>query len=206
MTEELITWRSPERYAPFTGQNTPRKEDGRLLKGQGTFTDDLWMHRMGYVHFVRSPHAHARIVSVDTGAAERVRGVYATLTGEEVRRLSDRYTQLAPEPGGRIKDYCLAVGKVRFAGEPVCAVLAETRELARDAAELVEVEYEPLEHVLDGVAACEPGAPLVHTEVGSNVGWHGVYDYGDIDWALEQADHVVRITVSPFPPLLLDPP
>jgi 2-furoyl-CoA dehydrogenase large subunit len=194
----IETWAPPTPVERFTGQPVPRKEDRRLTKGQGAYTDDLWMHRMGYVHFVRSPHAHARILDVDTTRAARLPGVYATLTGEEVERLTDRYTQLAPEPGGRAKDYCLAVGKARYVGEPVAAVLAESRELARDAAALVEVDYEPLPAVVDARAAAQPGAPLVHSEVGSNVGWHGLYDFGDVDWALEVADHVVRIPLLHF--------
>ena len=138
------------------------------------FTDDLWMNRMGHVHFVRSPHAHALIRDVDVSRAAALEGVYATLTGEEVKRLSDRYPQIAPEPGGRIKDYCLAVGKARYAGEPVAAVLAETRELARDAAALVAVELRAARRrVVDTLAAARDDAPVLHTEVGSNVGWHG---------------------------------
>jgi|tagenome__1003787_1003787.scaffolds.fasta_scaffold20974451_3 CO/xanthine dehydrogenase Mo-binding subunit len=182
-----------ERLGQWSGKNVPRKEDKRLLKGQGAFVDDLWMHRMGYVHFVRSPHAHARIVSIDVSKCEAVPGVYATLTGKEVGELQEPYFQMAPEPGANAKDYCMAVDKARFMGEPVVAVLAESRELARDAAELVEVEYEVLPAVVDGVATVEPDAPIIHDEVGSNVGWHGVYDYGDVDWALDNADHVVRI-------------
>jgi len=192
-TARLDTWIGPGQRERHTGRELPRREDGRLLKGQGAYADDVHMHRMGHVHFVRSPHAHARILDIDVAGAERLPGVYATLTGEEVRRLTDRYTQLAPEPGGSIKDHCLAVGKAHFAGEPVAAVLAESRELARDAAERVRVEYEPLAPVVDAVLAAEDRSTLVHSEVGSNVGWHGVYDFGDVDWALEQADHVVRI-------------
>jgi 2-furoyl-CoA dehydrogenase large subunit len=182
-----------DRLGKWSGQSVPRKEDGRLLKGQGTFADDSWQHRMGYAHFVRSPHAHARIVSIDTSRAESLDGVYATLTGEEVAELTDPFFQIAPEPGGNIAEYCLAVGKVRYQGDAVALVLAESRDVARDAAELVEVEYEPLPAVVDTVAATADDAPVLHEEVGSNVVWHGVYDYGDIDWALENADHVVRI-------------
>ena len=189
----ITTWERPETNRPAVGESVPRKEDRRLLKGEGMFTDDLWMNRMGHVHFVRSPHAHALIRDVDVSRAAALEGVYATLTGEEVKQLTDRYPQIAPEPGGRIKDYCLAVDKVRYAGEPVAAVLAETRELARDAAGLVEVDYEPLTPVVDTLAAARDDAPVLHTEVGSNVGWHGSYDFGDIEWALENADHVVRI-------------
>jgi CO/xanthine dehydrogenase Mo-binding subunit len=182
-----------DRLGKWSGQSVPRKEDGRLLQGQGTFADDAWQHRMGYAHFVRSPLAHARIVSVDTSRAESLDGVYATLTGEEVAELTDPFFQIAPEPGGKIAEYCLAVDKVRYQGDAVALVLAESRDVARDAAELVEVEYEPLPVVVDTVAAAAPDAPLLHEEVGSNVVWHGVYDYGDVDWALENADHVVRI-------------
>jgi 2-furoyl-CoA dehydrogenase large subunit len=182
-----------DRLGKWSGQRVPRKEDGRLLKGQGTFADDAWQQRMGYAHFVRSPHAHARIVSIDTSRAESLEGVYATLTGEEVAELTDPFFQIAPEPGGKIAEYCLAVGKVRYQGDAVALVLAESRDIARDAAELVEVEYEPLPAVVDTVAATEPDAAVLHDEVGSNVVWHGVYDYGDVDWAIENADHVVRI-------------
>jgi len=182
-----------ERLGNWSGKNVPRKEDKRLLKGQGAFVDDLWMHRQGHVHFVRSPYAHARITAIDVARCEAVPGVYATLTGEEVGELQQPYFQMAPEPAGAMKDYCMAVGKARYMGEPVAAVLAESAELARDAAELIEVSYEPLPVVVDGIATIEPDAPVLHEEIGSNVGWHGTYDYGDIDWAIENADHVVRI-------------
>jgi 2-furoyl-CoA dehydrogenase large subunit len=175
------------------GQSVPRKEDGRLLKGQGAFVDDLGMHRMGHAMFVRSPYAHARIHAIDTSRALALDGVYAVLTGEEVAEQQEPYFEMAPEPGGRLKDYCLAVGKARYMGEPVAVVLAESPELARDAADLVEVDYEPLPAVVDGVATADPQAPVLHEEIGSNIAWHGVYDWGDVDWALEQADHVVRI-------------
>ena len=126
----------------FVGQSVPRKEDGRLVQGQGVFVDDIKRHNMGYVHFVRSPYAHARIVSVDVSAALEAPGVLGTLTGDEVAILTEPFFQIAPAPGGNLKDYALAVGRARFVGDPVAAVVASTRELARDAAELIEVEYE----------------------------------------------------------------
>ncbi|HYY23797.1 MAG TPA: xanthine dehydrogenase family protein molybdopterin-binding subunit [Thermoleophilaceae bacterium] len=181
------------RTGAWSGQSIPRKEDRRLLQGQGAFIDDLWVHRAAHVHFVRSPYGHARIRGVDVSRAEAIPGVYATLTPDEVVELQEPYLQLAPPPGGNLRDYCLAVGKARFMGEPVAAVLAESREVARDAAELVEVDYEPLPAVVDGPTAAEPGAPVLHEEVGSNVVWQGTYDWGDVDWALESADHVLRI-------------
>jgi len=178
----------------YVGQNVPRVEDRRLLQGQGEFADDVWMHRQGYAHFVRSPHGHARIVSVNPRRALELDGVYAVLTGEEAKEMCQvPFFQIAPEPAGRIEEYPLAVDKARYHGDAVAVVLAETRELARDAAGLVEVDYEPLPAVVDTVAAADSGAPLLHEQVGTNVAWHGVYDWGDIDWALENADHVVEI-------------
>jgi len=128
----------------YVGQSIPRKEDKRLVQGLGTFFDDVRRHGMGYVHFVRSPYAHAKIVSIDVSRALELDGVYGTITGDEVAISTDPFFEMSVEPGGNIKDYALAVGRVRHMGEPVAAVCAATRELARDAAELVEVSYDPL--------------------------------------------------------------
>ena len=182
-----------ERVGTWSGTSVKRKEDRRHLLGKASFTDDGGQLYMGYAHFVRSPYAHARIVSVDTRRAESLDGVYATLTGAEVKEMTQPFFQIAPEPGGLIAEYCLAVDKVRYQGDAVAVVLAESRDIARDAAELVEVEYEPLPAVVDSISAAAPDAPLLHEQVGSNVVWHGVYDYGDVDWALAEADHVVKI-------------
>src|SRR6059036_1195286 len=133
----------------WAGQNVPRKEDKRLVQGECVFFDDVKRHNMGYVHFVRSPYAHAKIRSVDVSAALEQPGVYGTLTGDEVATLTDPFFQISSPPGAHLKDYCLAVGKVRFVGEPVAAVVAETREGARDAAELIDVDYEPLPAITD---------------------------------------------------------
>ena len=139
----------------FVGQSIPRKEDRRLVQGQGTFFDDVRRHGMGYVHFVRSPYGHAKIVSIDVSKALALEGVYGTITGDEVAIQTDPFFEMSVPPGNMIKDYALAVGKVRFQGEPVVAVVAASRELARDAAELVEVDYEPLPAVLTIAQAIE---------------------------------------------------
>ena len=88
-----------------SGKSIPRKEDGRLLQGQGVFADDVKRHGMGYVHFVRSPYAHAEIVSVDVSAAEALDGVYGTLTPDEVAELNDPFFELTTPPGNQIKEY-----------------------------------------------------------------------------------------------------
>lgn len=183
-----------ERVESWSGKSVPRKEDGRLVQGEGSFIDDLGMHGQGYAWFVRSPYAHARIVSVDPSAALALEGVYAVLTGDEAREMCVvPFFQIAPGDGARIEEWPLAVDKVRYQGDAVAVVLADSRDTARDAAELVEVEYEPLAVVVDGVEAVEHAAPVLHEKAGTNVAWHGVYDYGDIDFALEHADHVIKI-------------
>jgi len=175
------------------GQSVPRKEDNRLVQGQGVFVDDVKRHGMGYLHFVRSPYAHAKIGSIDVSSALELPGVYGTLTGDEVAILTDPFFQIAAPPGGHVKDYALAVGKVRYLGEPVVAVVAETRELARDAAELVWVDYEPLAVVVDARRAGDDDAPVLHEEAGGNMSYTGVWEWGDVDAAFAEADHVVTI-------------
>jgi CO/xanthine dehydrogenase Mo-binding subunit len=188
IAEPLVVERE-ETKPGHIGVNVPRKEDKRLLEGLGVFVDDVKSHGMAYVEFVRSPYAHARIKSIDVSKALELDGVYGTLTGDEVAIQTDPFFQIA----GKVVDYALAVGKVRHVGEYVAAVAARTRELARDAADLIEVEYEPLDAVTDTVAAAEPGAPQLHDEHPNNVIWHDVFDWGDYDAALAEADKVVRI-------------
>ena len=176
----------------FVGQSIPRKEDRRLVQGQGQFVDDIRRHGMGYVHFVRAPYAHAKIVSIDVSAALELDGVYGTITGDEVAIQTDPFFEMSVAPGNQIQDYALAVGRVRHQGEPVAAVCAATRELARDAAELVEVEYEPLPVLVDAEESLKDEV-LLHEEAGTNVVWSGVFDWGDWEQAKAEADHVVTI-------------
>jgi CO/xanthine dehydrogenase Mo-binding subunit len=176
----------------FAGTSVPRKEDRRLVQGEGLFFDDVKRHGMGYVHFVRTPYAHAKIVSIDVSRALELGGVYGTLTGEEVAILTDPFFELSVKPGADVKDYALAVHRVRHVGEPVAAVVASSRELARDAAELVEVEYEPLPVLTSGEDALK-NEVILHDDAGSNVVWQGVFDWGDYEGAVAEADHVVKI-------------
>ncbi len=188
-----LTVEADEAKPGFIGVNVPRKEDKRLVQGEGVFVDDIKRHAMAYVHFVRSPYAHAAITSIDVSKAVELEGVYGTLIGEEVAAQTDAFFQIAPPPGGHVKDYALAVGRVRHVGEPVVAVAAATRELARDAADLVEVEYEPLQAIVDPERATDPDMPVLHDDVGSNVIWNGQFDWGDFDAAVAEADKVVKI-------------
>jgi len=181
--------------AAWVGRPVKRKEDLRLLTGLGKFVDDLRLPEMAYAAILRSPHAHAKIVKIDVTKAEELPGVVCTLAGEEVAKSTDPFLQISPAPANKLRDYCLAVGKVHHVGEPVVAVVAETRAVAEDALELIEVEYEALEHLLDARKTLEPGAPVIHEEVGSNLVFRGTWDYGDIDYAMRQADKVVKKTL-----------
>ncbi len=176
----------------WVGQALPRKEENRLLRGRGKFSDDVKLRDMVYLRFVRSPYAHARLVNVDTSAAEALPGVICVLAGSEVAAQTQPFIEIGPEPFARIKDYPLAVAKVRYQGEPVAAVVAETPALADDAAELVQVEYEALDPVVDAEAALSDKS-LLHDEAGTNRVWNGVYEYGDVDKAFKEAASVVHI-------------
>jgi carbon-monoxide dehydrogenase large subunit len=176
----------------WMGQPLKRKEDQRLITGLGKFVDDVKMPGLAYVAVLRSPYAHARISNLDVSKAEAMDGVVCTLTGEEVAKLTDPFLQISAAPANKLKDYCLAVGKVHFVGEPVAAVVAETRSMAEDALELIEVEYEALDHVLDAREALQPTAPVIHGEVGSNLVFHEKWDYGDMEAAMKEADKVLK--------------
>ena len=129
-----------------------RKEDNRLVRGRGHFVDDE-TGRVLHLKLVRSPYAHARIVSIDMSEAESLDGVVCTLTGAEVAKLTNPFMQIAPSPADQIRDFCMAPERARFQGEPVAAVLATMPAIAADAVELVRVDYEPLPVIVDAVQA-----------------------------------------------------
>jgi 2-furoyl-CoA dehydrogenase large subunit len=162
------------------------------LRGRGKFADDIKLREMLYLRFVRSPYAHAKIVSVDVAAAEALAGVVGTLTGTEIAAQTQPFIEIGPDPCSRIKDYPLAVSKVRYQGEPVVAIVAESPSLADDAAELVQVEYEALDPVVDAETALTDNSVL-HDEAGTNRVWNGVFEYGDVDKAFREAAYVVNI-------------
>ncbi len=176
----------------WVGRELPRKEDNRLLRGRGKFVDDIKLRDMLYLRFVRSPYAHAKIVSVDVSAAEAVPGVICTLTGPEVVQQTQPFIEIGPDPFARIKDYPFAVSKARYQGEPVAAVIATSPHIADDAAELVQVEYEGLDAVVDAERALEDKV-LLHEDAGTNRVWRGVFEYGDVEKAFREAAHIVSI-------------
>ncbi len=176
----------------WMGHPLKRKEDPRLIQGLGKFVDDVKLPRMCYAAVLRSPYSHARIKSIDVSKAEKTPGVICTLTGEEVAKKTDPFLQISPPPANKVKDYCLAVGKVHFVGEPVAAVVAETRAIAEDSLDLIDVEYEVLEHVLDAKEALSSDAIILHDEAGTNLVFHGTWDYGSVEDAAKKADKVLK--------------
>jgi 2-furoyl-CoA dehydrogenase large subunit len=176
----------------WVGKSLPRKEDNRLLRGRGKFADDIKLREMLYLRFVRSPYAHAKIISIDTSAAEAVAGVICTLTGPEIAQQTQPFIEIGPDPFAKIKDYPLAVSKVRYQGEPVAAVVAESPAVADDAAELLQIEYDALDPVVNAEQALKDKT-LLHEEAGTNRVWNGVFEYGDVERAFKDAAYVVNI-------------
>ncbi len=169
------------------GARVPRTEDPRLLTGHGRFVDDIALPGMLHVAFVRSDHAHATIAGIDAEAARAAPGVAAVLTGEDLADLEPVFATSTMPDYHATAIRPLARGKVRYVGEPVAAVLAESRYLAEDAAEAVEVDYEPLPRVVDPEAAAEDGAPLLHDEAGTNVLARRAFERGEVDAAMDEA-------------------
>lgn len=176
----------------WVGAPLRRREDLRLLTGRGRFIDDLApVPRCHHAALLRSPHAHARILRVDTSAARAQPGVVAVLTGADIVPLLRPFAVGVPSPPPY---YPIAVDRVRYVGEPVAVVVATSRYAAEDALEAVEVDYEPLPAVVDAEAATAPGAPRVHDTLPSNVVLHRTFTYGDVEGAFRSADLVVEGT------------
>lgn len=171
----------------YLGKAVNRVEDPALVSGTVQFIDNLSLPGMLHCAILRSPHPHARILSINVDAARAAEGVAAVLTGEDVRRWTNPCFT-APEGWG---NYCMAVDKVRFVGEPVVAIAASSRYLAEDALELVEIEYEPLAPVANPEQAMAPGAPVIFEERGTNVMLSRTYTWGELDRVFAEADHVV---------------
>lgn len=191
------------------GQPVPRKEDLRLVTGNGRYTDDLHLDGQAYAIMVRSPHAHAIIRSIDTAQALVVPGVLAVLTGQEflqdnLKPIPNKTFSLHPAemplinsdgtPPFNVPDYPLPTDKARFVGDPIAMVIAETIEAAKDGAECVAIDYEPQPCVTYTVDAAAPGAPLVRDEHTSNVCIDAqTGDPAATEAAFQRAVHVVKI-------------
>jgi carbon-monoxide dehydrogenase large subunit len=178
------------------GERRIRREDVRLLRGEGTYVDDIDLPGAAYLAGVRSTEPHARILSIDTTAAKAAPGVLGVYTAADIEPINGLWPQQLTHQSLKMAvQRTLPVDKVRFVGELVAVVVAETRYLAEDAAELVDVDYEPLPGAGTYHRALELGVPI-HEGIDDNVASHFAQSTGDVDWALSSAPHVLRETFT----------
>ena len=179
----------------YIGTRTPRKEDPKLIQGRGTFTDDVTLPAMVYLSLVRSPHAHARIRRVDAAAARKEPGVVTVVTGKDAEATGVLPVFITVPGLNGTKHMPLATDKARYAGDAIAAVVADTRQAAKRAADLVTVDYEPLPVIVDATKALEPGAPILHEELGTNLVFTYPVKGGDIDKAFRDAEATVKLRI-----------
>ena len=183
------------------GQAVPRHEDPTLLKGEGSYTGDVSLPNQAYGYVLRSPHAPAKLVSIETKAAKAAAGVIDVFTGADCKTdgIGKLPTVQMPAPNFdfdshvRPDRYALATDKVHFVGEEVAFVVAETLAQARDAAELLEVNYEPLPAVTNATEAMQDGAPQIWPDNPGNVCFESeLGDKAATDVAFEKATHIIK--------------
>jgi aerobic carbon-monoxide dehydrogenase large subunit len=185
----------------YTGASIKRSEDPRILTGAGRYVDDIKLPGMLHAAFVRSPLAHARVLSVDVSAARALPGVVAVFTGAELETMTvpgpDALMALMGWAGPMPEFTLLATDKVRFAGDPVAVVVAESRYLAEDGCELVEVEYEDLPPVTTASFALDPGSPPLFDNLGDNIARTRSRDeFGDVPATFAEADRVFDFRID----------
>src|SRR5579864_65814 len=183
----------PSSGPPWVGQSIARVEDSALLTGRGRFMDDIGVHP-GTLHaaFLRSPHAHADIVSIDVSQAMQARGVVAVLHGEDIKALTSSLVVGVKAP---VECWPIAVGRVRYVGEPVAIVIAADRYLAEDAVDLIDVRYQVRPAVIDPIAALKGDAAVLHDGFKGNVASDRSFRYGEPERAFASAPHRISIDV-----------
>ena len=183
------------------GASVRRKEDQRFITGKGHYTDDINRPGQAAIYFIRSPHAHAKIKNIDTAAAAKMPGVAGVFTGEQFAQdklgnLICGWTVLSKDgsPMKMAPHAALAAGKANHVGDAVAVVIADTLAQAKDAAEKVVVDYEPLPAVVDPAKAAQKGAPLIHDSAPNNTiyNWH-IGDPAATDAAFKNAKHVTKL-------------
>lgn len=177
----------------YIGRHRRAAEHRRFVLGRGRYAADVALPGVLHVAIVASPYAHARIRRIDVNAAQAVPGVHAVLTGDELGSQTDPLLVGVDAPD--VRRYPLACGVTRYAGEWVAAIVADSRAIAEDAAELVDVEYEPLPHVVDSEAALLDTAPLVHADHGSNVIFQRKFTWGEVEGHFANARHSISYRV-----------
>ncbi len=183
-----------DRPNSYIGKSVPRPNLDRLMQGRGQYVSDIVLPRMAHVVFVRSPHAHARIVNIDVVPAKAMPGVIAVVTGRELASIVSPWIGVLSHLKGlkSAPQHAIAVDRACWQGEAVAAVVATSRALAEDAAEMVVVAYEELPAVTDMRTALDAATPIIHPELGDNLAFERNLDAGAVDQAFAGADEVVE--------------
>src|ERR1700761_9100313 len=185
----------------YTGASIKRSEDPRILTGAGRYVDDIKLPGMLHAAFVRSPLAHAQVLSVDVSAAQALPGVVAVLTGADLETMTvpgpDPLVAMLGGAGPTPEFSLLATDKVRLVGDPVAVVIAESRYLAEDGCELVEVDYDDLPPVVSAAFALDPSSPPLFANLGDNIARpHSRNEFGDVSGTFAAADRVVEVHID----------
>jgi len=185
-----------DRPNSYIGRSVPRPNLARLTQGRGQYISDVTLPRMTHVAFVRSPHAHARIVAIATEAAKQAPGVVAVVTGRELAQVMTPWVGVLTHLKGlkSAEQSPLAIERACWQGEAVCAVVARSRAEAEDACERVDVTYEELPAVVDPETALDAATPVIHASLGDNLCFERKLDAGAVDKAFAESDAVIEST------------
>jgi len=178
----------------FVGERIKRREDPRLVSGQGIYVDDVRLPGMLSAVILRSPYAHAKLKSIDVSKARALRGVIAVLSGNDLKDKMGSLPCVAPAEHIPFHPV-LAQGKVRYVGEGVAVAVAMDSYLAQDAIDLIEVDYDPLDAVVDPEKALAPGAPIIHDEFGTNLVTFAQVPNPAVDEAMRKADKIIKFRI-----------
>lgn len=177
----------------IVGKDVPRNDAEAKARGSATYTDDIKLPGMLYGRILRSPFPHARIKRIDTSRARSLTGVKCVITGEDTPKIKYGNWRLFPETQD---EYPLAIDKVRFIGDEVAAVAATDKDIAEEALELIDVEYEELPAIFDVESAMQPDAPIIHDYCPSNVSVNRKIEYGDVEKGFAESDYIREDTFT----------
>src|SRR6266404_2864180 len=178
-----------DRPNSYIGRSVPRPNLARLTQGRAQYVSDVVLPRMAHVAFVRSPHAHARIKSIDAAAAKKSPGVSAVVTGAELSKVITPWIGVLTHLKGlkSAPQHAIAIERACWQGEAVAAVVAETRAQAEDAVEHIDAEWEALPAVTDAETALDPATPVIHPDLGDNLTFERTHVAGDPDKGFRDA-------------------
>ena len=183
-----------DRPNSYIGKTVPRPNLDRLMQGRGLYVSDMELPRMGHVVFVRSPHAHAKIVRIDSALAKKMPGVMAIVAGAQLSEIITPWVGVLSHLKGlkSAPQHAIAIDRVCWQGEAIAAVVASSRALAEDAVDAMLVDYEELEAVTDMCTALDRKTPVIHPSLGDNLAFERIHDGGRVDQAFAASDAVVE--------------